>query len=61
MLASIATLFKCIPRKVMAVIGPSILEDFTGALMHWLNDNMELRLLLQIGKSGGPVVRKSSR
>ena len=30
-LASIATLSKCIPRKVMAVDGPSILDDITGA------------------------------
>ena len=30
----------------MAVDGPSILDDFTGALMHWHNDNMKLRLLL---------------
>ena len=61
MLASIVIVSKCIPRKVLAVGGPSILDDFTGALMRWHNDNMELRLLLQIGESGGPAVRKSSR
>ena len=35
---------KCIPRKVMEVAGPSILEDFLGVLMHSHSDNMELRL-----------------
>ena len=51
----------CIPRKVMEVDRPSILDDFIGALMHSYNDSIEIRLLLQMGKSGGPAVRKSSR
>ena len=61
MLASIATVSKRIPRKVMVVEGPSILDDFIGALMRSHNDNMELRLLVQIGESGGPAVIKLSR
>ena len=44
----------------MEVDRPSILEDFIGALIRSHNDNMELRLWLQMGESGGPVVKKSS-
>ena len=40
MLASIDTVSKCIPRNVMEVDGPSILEDFTGALMCSHNDKV---------------------
>ena len=61
MLASIVMVSNCIPRKVMEVDGPSILDDFIGALMRSHNDSIELRLLLQIVESGGPAVRKSSR
>ena len=61
MLASIATVSRYIPRKVMEVDGPSILEGFMGALIRSHNPNMEFRFQLQMGEFGGPAVRKSSR
>ena len=60
MLASIAMVSECIPRKVIEVDRLSIL-DFIGALIHSHNASMELRFWLQMGESGGPAVRKSSR
>ena len=61
MLASIVMVSNSIPKKVMEVEGPSILDDFIGALMRSDSDSIQLRLLLQIVESGGPAVRKSSR
>ena len=61
MLAYIVMVSNCIPRKVIEVDGPSILDDIIGALMCSHSNSMELRLLLQIVEFGGQAVRKLSR
>ena len=61
MIASTVMVSKCIPRKVIQMDGPSILEDFMGALICLHSANMELRLWLQMGESDNPAVRKLSR
>ena len=42
---------------MIEVDDPSILEDFTGVLMHSHSDNIKLRLCLHVAGSIGPEVK----
>ena len=57
-LASMATVSKCIPRNVSKVDGPYIFDDLIGALIFSQMDNIEYRLWEQTVEFVGPAVRK---
>ena len=61
MLASIVTVFRCIPRKMIDVDGPSKFDDLTGALICSQTDSITLRFCTQTAESARPAVRKSSK
>ena len=61
MLASIVTVFRCMPRKVIDVDGPSIFDDLTGALICSQTGSIALGFCTQTAESAEPAVRKSSK
>ena len=50
-----------IPKNARRVDGPSILDDFTGALMCLQRESLVVKLLEHSLESGEPAVKKSSR
>ena len=61
MLACIFSVSMIIPKNERQVDGPSILDDFTGALICSQRESMVVRLLEHSLESGEPAVKKSSR
>ena len=59
--AVISSVSITIPKNVILIEGPSILEDFTGALMIVQRDNIDCRLSVHFVEPGEPAVKKSSR
>ena len=59
--AVISSVSITIPRNMILVEGPSILEDFTGALMVVQRDSIDSRLSAHSVEPGEPAVKKLSR
>jgi len=59
--AIISSVSITIPKNVILVEGPSILEDFTGALMVVQRDCIDYRSSAHSVEPGEPAVKKSSR
>ena len=59
--ATISSVSITIPKNVILVEGPSILEDFTGALMVVQKDSIDCRLSAHSVEPGEPAIKKSLR
>jgi len=59
--AVISSVSNTIPRNVILVEGPSIMEDFKGALMVVQRDSIDCRLAAHSVEPGELAVKKSSR
>ena len=59
--AVISSVSITIPKNVILVEGPSILEDFTGALMVVQRDSIDCRLSVHSVEPGEPAVKKLLR
>ena len=59
--AVISSVFITIPKNVILVEGPSILEKFTGALMVVKRDSIDCRLSAHSVEPGKSAIKKSLR